>query len=111
MFHYVAVTVDPRAGFGDRGCAANGKSHDDFDGTERQGDVGVRLRGLSPARSGQTVTKVILRDGSGHQADPDAVRELQERELITVEGNDIVFGEQAQTLLAAIIEAMRQKLA
>ena len=59
--------------------------------------------------SGQKVTRVIRRDGAGHQADPEAVAELQQHGLVTATEDDIIFGPDAERLLDEVIDAMRQR--
>ena len=57
--------------------------------------------------SGQAVTKVVREDGQGHRADDEAVSELQSRELVATEGNDIRFTERGLSLLSNTIEGLR----
>ena len=57
--------------------------------------------------SGQKVSRVIRSDGAGHEADPEAVRELEEAGLITVEGNDLVLGPDALARLDKAVEGLR----
>ena len=57
--------------------------------------------------SGQPVTKVIREDGKGHQADPEAVHELERLNLGKMEGNDIVFTESGLSVLAKALEGLR----
>jgi chromosome segregation and condensation protein ScpB len=58
--------------------------------------------------SGQKVTKVIRRDGSGHQADPEAVQELESRGLVTATDDEISFEPEAERILEQIVESMRR---
>ena len=58
--------------------------------------------------SGQKVTKVIRRDGSGHQADPEAVQELESAGLIKASADEISFEPEAERILEQIIEGMRR---
>ena len=58
--------------------------------------------------SGQKVTKVIRRDNAGHQADPDAVAELEARGLATASDDEISFKPEAERILEQIIDGMRQ---
>ena len=57
--------------------------------------------------SGQPVTKVIREDGKGHQADPEAVEELERLNLVKAEGNDIVFTQSGLSVLARALEGLR----
>ena len=57
--------------------------------------------------SGQAVTKVIREDGRGHKADEEAVGELQDRELVALQENDICFTEGGLRFLSSTIESMR----
>jgi hypothetical protein len=58
--------------------------------------------------SGQKVTKVIRRDGSGHQADPEAVQELESRGLVTATADEISLEPEAERVLERIVEGMRR---
>ena len=58
--------------------------------------------------SGQKVTKVIRRDGSGHQADPEAVQELEGRGLVTATDDEISFEPEAERILEQIVESVRR---
>lgn len=57
--------------------------------------------------SGETVTDVVLSDGAGHAADPEAIAELETAELAKVEGGRAVFTAQGKTVLDAAIAALR----
>ena len=57
--------------------------------------------------SGQKVSRVIRTDGAGHEADPTAVRELEDAGLIAVEGNDLVFQGDALERLENAIQGLR----
>lgn len=56
--------------------------------------------------SGQPVKSVVLSDGKGHQADEEAVSELVERQLASVEGNDIKFTDAGLAVLAKAVEGL-----
>ena len=58
--------------------------------------------------SGQKVTKVIRRDGSGHQADPEAVQELESAGRVKASADEISFEPEAERILEQIIEGMRR---
>jgi hypothetical protein len=58
--------------------------------------------------SGEPVSRVIRQDGSGHQADDDAVGELQERGFAETDGNWIVFTEAGLQALARLAEGLRR---
>lgn len=57
--------------------------------------------------SGEPVSRVIRRDGAGHEADPEAVAELEGRGLVATDGDWIVLKPEAERMLAEVIEAMR----
>ena len=57
--------------------------------------------------SGQKVSRVIRSDGAGHEADPEAVRELETAGLVTVEGNDLVLAPDALARLEKGIAGLR----
>ena len=59
--------------------------------------------------SGEQVSKVVRRDGAGHQADPEAVAELQERGLIEADDNWINLTPEAEKLVGDLIGVMRQR--
>jgi len=59
--------------------------------------------------SGQTVSRVTRRDGAGHEADPEAVAELEARGLVTATASDIDLTPEAQRLVDAILAAMRRE--
>lgn len=58
--------------------------------------------------SGQKVASVIRRDGSGHQADPDAVAELEQGGLASATEAEITFTAEGEKRLGAVIEALRR---
>jgi hypothetical protein len=58
--------------------------------------------------SGEPVSRVIRQDGSGHQADEDAVGELQQSGLAESDGNWIVFTEAGLEHLARLTEGLRR---
>lgn len=55
--------------------------------------------------SGQPVRSVIAKDGAGHEADAAALRELADRGLVELRGNDIVFTGDGLSRLGRAIEA------
>ncbi len=57
--------------------------------------------------SGEPVVDVILQDGAGHKADPQAIRELEQAGLAKVEGDRATFTDAGKQKLAQVIEAMR----
>jgi len=57
--------------------------------------------------SGEPVTGVVVRDASGHQADPDAVSELADSGLARVEGDRVVFTEDGLSVLAQALSGLR----
>jgi coproporphyrinogen III oxidase-like Fe-S oxidoreductase len=60
--------------------------------------------------SGQKVSKVVRRDGAGHKADDEAVAELTERGLISIDGDYINLTADAERMLEQVIQGMRQAL-
>ena len=61
--------------------------------------------------SADRVPRFLQQDGAGHRADPEAVAELETRGLATTDGNRLLLSAEAQTLLDAMIEAMRSRAA
>ena len=61
--------------------------------------------------SGRPVSHVVLSDGAGHRADPEAVGELERLGLATADGNRLALTPAAERLKADLIDAMRQRLA
>lgn len=57
--------------------------------------------------SGEKVRNVVLKDASGHQADPDGVAELREAGLMTVEGDRGRLSDDGVAKLDAYLEAVR----
>ena len=57
--------------------------------------------------SGEPVSRVVLSDGAGRQADGDAVDQLQRAGLATVDGNWIAFTEAGLGRIAALADAAR----
>jgi hypothetical protein len=60
--------------------------------------------------SGETVTSVIRRDSAGHEADPQGVKELEGRGLVTAGETDIGLGETAQATVEAMVAALRREV-
>ena len=60
--------------------------------------------------SGQTVSSVVRKDGAGHQADAEAVSELESRGLATADSSAITFKPQGMNALQTVIQALRQSL-
>ena len=60
--------------------------------------------------TGQKVSRVVQRDGAGHRADGEAVRELEERGLATADGHDIAFTPDGERVLEGAVEALRRAL-
>ena len=58
--------------------------------------------------SGERVTSVIRKDGAGHEADPEGVKELEGRGLVTASETDIDLGETAQQAVESMVAALRQ---
>lgn len=57
--------------------------------------------------SGEVVVDVVLEDGAGHAADPDAIRQLDAAGLAHREGDRAVFTEAGRAKLAAVIAAIQ----
>jgi hypothetical protein len=57
--------------------------------------------------SGEPVSGVVARDAAGHQADPQAVSELEAAGLARSETDRIVFTEAGLDVLSRLAEAMR----
>jgi hypothetical protein len=57
--------------------------------------------------SGDAVTSIVAVDGAGHRADPDAVSELTDKELGTLEGDRFHFTPGGQVMLSQIIDRIR----
>jgi CTP-dependent riboflavin kinase len=60
--------------------------------------------------SGQRVSSVVQRDGAGHQADEEAIAELQDRGLATADGENITFTEDGEEALQRLVDGMRRSL-
>ena len=59
--------------------------------------------------SSEPVSHVVLSDGSGHRADPDAVKELEQQGLATVDGNRLAFTSAGDQLKEVLIGTMKQR--
>ena len=57
--------------------------------------------------SGEAVTDVVLQDGAGHAADPQAIAELEQRDLARSDGERATFTDDGRAQLGKIIDAMR----
>lgn len=57
--------------------------------------------------SGDAVTSVIADDGAGHRANPEAVTELEARELGELRDGRFVFNVAGQLMLSQIIDRIR----
>ena len=57
--------------------------------------------------SGEAVVDVVLKDGAGHAADPEAIQELESADLAKKDGDRATFTEAGKARLAAVITAMR----
>lgn len=60
--------------------------------------------------SGERVTSVIRKDGAGHEADPQGVKELEARGLVTAGATDIDLGETAQQAVETMVAALRREV-
>jgi len=57
--------------------------------------------------SGKQVSRVVIEDGAGHQADGKAVAELKDHGLADTENNRIVFTSEGEAVLSRVIGAIR----
>lgn len=57
--------------------------------------------------SGDAVSGVVARDAAGHQADPEALKQLSELGLANVENGKINFTDAGQLLLSQLIDRLR----
>jgi hypothetical protein len=57
--------------------------------------------------SGDAVSGVTARDATGHQADPEAVEELERLELAKLENDRIVFTPAGQLMLGQLLDRLR----
>lgn len=60
--------------------------------------------------SGEPVSRVTRRDGAGHEADSEAVAELERGGLVGTDGDWIVLKPEAERILGELIEAMRGRV-
>ena len=59
--------------------------------------------------SSEPVSHVVLSDGAGHRADPDAVKELEQQGLATVDGNRRAFTSAGEQFKEVLIGTMKQR--
>jgi hypothetical protein len=57
---------------------------------------------------GHPVREVIVSDRTGHSANPEAIRELEELGLLTRDGNRVSFTDQGEAMLDNVIKSMQQ---
>jgi ribosomal protein S19E (S16A) len=57
--------------------------------------------------SGEKVTEIVLRDGSGHSADPDGLREVEALGLIEPDGSRGVLTDRGVQFLDKVLEQIR----
>ena len=57
--------------------------------------------------SGERVTEVTLRDGAGHSADPQGVREVEALGLAKVENDKAVLTDSGKTMLEQVLQQIR----
>lgn len=57
--------------------------------------------------SGEPVAEVVLRDGAGHAADPQGVREVEAAGLVRVNGERATLSDAGTSFLSTMIEAIR----
>lgn len=58
--------------------------------------------------SGEAVVDVVLKDGAGHAADPEAVAELEAAGLARKDGDRAAFTDSGKAKLASVVEALRR---
>ena len=57
--------------------------------------------------SGEPVKEVVLRDGAGHAADPQGVREVEAAGLARVEGERAVLSDAGLSYLEQVLQTLR----
>ena len=57
--------------------------------------------------SGEKVADVVLHDGAGHAADPQAVKEVEAAGLATVKNDRAEFTPDGQAMLGRVLDAIR----
>ena len=57
--------------------------------------------------SGEPVTEVVLRDGAGHAADPQGVREVEASGLARIEAERAVLSDAGLSYLQQVLQAVR----
>ena len=57
--------------------------------------------------SGEPVSRVVIHDGAGHQADPDAIAELAAAGLASVEDDRLVFSASGLAMATVLLGRMR----
>ncbi len=57
--------------------------------------------------SGEAVVDVVLKDGAGHAADPQAIAELEAADLAKQDGDRATFTDGGKRRLAAVVTALR----
>ncbi len=57
--------------------------------------------------SGEVVVDVVLKDGAGHAADPQAIAELEAADLARRDGDRATFTDSGKHRLAAVVTALR----
>lgn len=60
--------------------------------------------------SGDTITSVVAKDLSGHHADPEALSEIEEKELGELNGDRFVFNVAGQLILSQVVDRIRGHL-
>jgi hypothetical protein len=82
--------------------------HADDPPNQRQRPRRLRLCPYHELESGSRVTEIVREDSVGHQADPEAVSELQQLGIVVVNGNRVGFTEKGEAMVDSMIERMRQ---
>jgi len=59
--------------------------------------------------SGDAVSGIVARDAAGHQADPEALKELSGLGLANVENGKINFTDAGQLLLGQLLDRLRNR--
>ena len=57
--------------------------------------------------SGETISAVVANDAAGHRVDPDAMAELESKDLGKLSGESFVFNAAGQLILSQVIDRIR----
>jgi hypothetical protein len=79
--------------------------------TRRISDKGLAVFAFAvfhQLESGSRVREIVRKDGGGHQADPEAVGELQQLGMLAVNGSRVSFTEEGEAMVDSMIDSMRE---